>query len=79
MPEPRNDPRNDFPVAMLTDQHMRTSASVAEQHHQLLRVPEGKNDVASISIQRINLFMPTRFITHGARNAPNNDGGNRRQ
>jgi hypothetical protein len=41
MPESRDDPSNDFPVAMPADQHMGTGSSIADQDHQLLGMPKG--------------------------------------
>ncbi len=79
MPEPRDDARNDFSVAMLTDQDMGSGASIADWDHQLLRVPKGKNDVAPVPIQRINRFMPASLTTHRLRDPANDRRGDRRQ
>jgi hypothetical protein len=50
MPEPRDDARDDFSVAMLTDQDMGARASITDRDHQLLRVPKGKNNVTPFPI-----------------------------
>jgi hypothetical protein len=50
MPEPGNNARNDLPVPVLTDQHMGTGSTIAERNHQLLRMPEGQNDMPTLLI-----------------------------
>jgi hypothetical protein len=50
MTKPRDDPRDDFPITMLADQYMGTSSPIADRDHQLLRMPEGQNNVAPFSI-----------------------------
>ncbi len=79
MPEPGNDPGDDFTIAMLTDQHMGTGSSIAEQHHQLLGMPKGENNVPSFLIQGIDRFVPASLIAHRACDASNRSRCNRGQ
>lgn len=79
MPEPRNDARDDFSVAMLTDQYMGAPTPITDRDHQLLRVPKGKNDVAPFPIQRIDRLMSARLTTHRLRDSTNDRRGHRRQ
>src|SRR6476469_5019090 len=57
MPKPRNDPRDDFPIAMLANQHMGTGSSIPDRNHQLLGMPKGQDNVASFPVQPIERFV----------------------
>ena len=50
---------------------MRPGSAIPDRNHELLRMPEREDDVASALIEGINCFMTTRLTTHGRRDAPN--------
>lgn len=64
MAKPRNDARDDFPIAMLADQHMGAGSPIADRDHELLGMPKCQYDVAPVSIQRIDRSMPTSLTSH---------------
>jgi hypothetical protein len=46
----RDNPCDNLTVAMLADQHLCAGATIPDQHHQLLCVPERQNGVAPFSV-----------------------------
>ena len=79
MPKFGNDPCNDFSILVLADQHVRAGAPVADWNHQLLGMPKRQNDVATVAIERIHVFLPLRFDTHGPTQSANDCGADRRE
>lgn len=79
MPELGNDARDNFSVAMTTDQHVGTRSSVADRNHQLLGMPKSQYNVATLPIQRIDGFMATRLTAHRTRHTANCGGSKWRQ
>ena len=79
MAESCDDARDDFPVAMLADQHMRTRSAIPDRNHQLLGMPKGQNNVTAFTVQRIDRLMPARLAPHRTRNRSNQACRNRRQ
>lgn len=79
MAEPGNDSGDDFSVAVLTDQHMRSGPAVPERNHQLLGMPEGQNDGPFLTIQRIHRLIAALLKPHGASNPADDQGSERRQ
>lgn len=65
MPEFGNDSRDNFSILVLADQHVRAGSTVADRDHELLGMPKGQDDVAAITVQRIDMLLPLRFDTHG--------------
>jgi hypothetical protein len=78
MPKPRNDPGDDFPIAMLANQHMGTGSSIPDRNHQLLGMPKGQDNVASFPVQPIERFVTARLTVHRACDAANDGGSDRR-
>ena len=58
MPESCDDAGNDFSILMLADQHVRTGSPVADRNHELLGVPKGQNDIATVAIENFHVFLP---------------------
>ena len=79
MPEFGNDARNDFSILMLADQHVRAWASITDRNHELLRMPKRQNDIATLAIERIHMFVPLRIDTHGPTQSTNDCGADRRE
>jgi len=79
MAEPCNDARDDFSITMLADQDMGAGSPIADRDHELLGVPKRQNNVAPVSIQRIDRLMPTGLIGHRPGDPANNRGSYRRQ
>ena len=71
MPETGDDARDDLSVSMLTNQHRAAGASIPKGNHQLLSMPEGKNNMASVPIQRIHFLLAPRFDAHRPANQAN--------
>lgn len=79
MPEPCNDSRDDLAVPMSADQHMGAGPSVPEGDHELLGMPERKDDMTPLAIQRIDRFMATSRAPHRACDPANGCGSYRRE
>ncbi len=79
MAESRNDPGDDFTVAVLADQDMRALSTVTERDHELLGVPKRQDDMAPFAIQRIHGFMAAGLQPHGPRDAADHRRTDRRQ
>lgn len=79
MPEPRDDPGDNFPIAMLADQHMGTGSSVPDRDHQLLGMPKSQDNVASFPVQPIERVVTASLTVHRACDAANDRSRHRRQ
>ena len=79
MTEARNDARDDFSVSMLADQHGAAGASIAERDHELLGVPKGQDNMATLAIERVHRFLPARPDSHRTADCTNDRRGDRRQ
>ena len=79
MTETGNDASNNFAIAMLANLNMRPGSAISDRNHQLLRVPEREDDVASALIEGVNRFMTTRLTMHGRRDASNQRSADWRQ
>lgn len=77
--ESRNDPRNDFSIAMLADQDMSARSPIPYRNHQLLSMPKCQDNGAPFSIQRINLVVAPSLTPHRTCNATNERRSDRRQ
>jgi len=78
MAESRNDPRNDFSIAMLADQDMGARSSIPYGNHQLLSMPKCQDNGAPFPIQGVNRVMPTSLTPHRPRNPTNERRSDRR-
>lgn len=79
MPESGNDSRDDLTVTMLTDQHMGAGSSVADWNHELLRMPERKDNMPPFPIQCVDCFMTTGRKAHRTCDTTNGRGAYRRK
>jgi hypothetical protein len=79
MTEAGNDAGDDLAIAVLTDQNMRANSAMPHWNHELLGMPEGEDNVASASIESVDLFMTARLRTHGRCDAPKQRGADWRQ
>jgi hypothetical protein len=79
MLEPSYDPSNQFSIPMLADQHVRLRSPIPQRGHELLRVPEGKNDVLASAVELVHLFAALRANPHAPPEQPDQSGANRRQ
>ena len=64
MPKSGNKAGDNFPISVLTDQNLQTRTTVAEENHQLLRVPEREDDRLSLSIERIDRLIAALIQPH---------------
>ena len=65
MSESRDDPRDNFTILMLADQHVGPLSTISCRNHELLRVPKREDDVLALAIQRIHLLVALRIHLHG--------------
>jgi hypothetical protein len=64
MPESRDDTRDDLTILMLADQYIGPCATIAYRNHELLRMPKREDDMLTLTIQGIHLFVAPRLHPH---------------
>src|SRR5688572_405532 len=64
MPESSDDTRDDLTIPMLADQHVAPCSTIAYGDHELLCVPKREDDVPSLTIQLVHLFVALRLHPH---------------
>jgi hypothetical protein len=79
MPESRDDTRDDLAILMPADQHVGSWPTIASRNHQLLRMPKREDDMPSLTIQRIHLFVPLRIHPHRPSQPSNHRSPDRRK
>ena len=79
MPESRDDARDDLTILMPADQDVRFCSPIAYRDHELLRMPKRKNDMPSLTIQGIHLFVALRVHLHRSPQASNHRSPDRRK
>jgi len=79
VPEPSYDPSNHFSIPMLADQNMSPQSAIAQRNHELLCVPESKDDVLTLAIQSVNLLLTFPGHRHSPTKQPDHPRPDRRQ
>ena len=79
MPESRDDARDDFTILMPADQHVGPGPTIAYRDHELLRVPKREDDMAALTIQRIDLLVALRIHPHRPPQPSNHRSPDRRE
>src|SRR5690348_17102210 len=75
MAEMGDDRGDNLAVAVLADEHMAAGATIAKRNHQLLRVPEGENDIAAVAIVAVERLMPAGLQAQCAREQTDDQRG----
>jgi len=65
-PEPRDDPADQLAIPVLADQDMGFETGDGQRHHQLLRVPKGKDRPLSLSEYPGHVLQAVGSPAHGA-------------
>lgn len=70
---------DELPVSMLADQNMSLSSTIGQGHHKLLPVPEGNNDMFTLTVQLINDLSTFRPDTQAPTEHTDEPSDDRRQ
>ena len=79
MTESRDDTRDDFPVPVLANQHVRAPSSIPHGDHELLGMPKCQDDGTPSLIQCIHRGMTLRLKPHRLGNRTDERSPNRRE
>ena len=79
MAESGDNPRDDLTIAMATNQYVRTIPSIPNRDHELLGMPKGQDDMATLMIETIDSLMSNRLELHRSGKAADQQGSHRRQ
>jgi len=72
--ESRDDPLDEFAIAMPADEDMRLLPAISQRHHQLAAMPEGDDDREILASPLLYIFMSDGFHPEHSTENPNKEG-----